>query len=108
MLTIEMTTEMIVKILKKYINKEIKAEDIDEYVLIPCEFEQKAFEEAVKKWGVLAEGDSILVLCKENEAGDIVVSEHDEDLKEIDYYQLKWYRLYHEWDGRYCVEFSDY
>ena len=48
------------------------------------------------------------MLCKENEAGDIVVSEHDEDLKEIDYYQLKWYRLYHEWDGRYCVEFSDY
>lgn len=106
-----LTIEMIVKILKKYIDKEIKEADIDEYVFISGKFEQEAFKEAVKKYGVLqCDYDSRLLLCQEDENGDTVVTEFDEcaDLDGRDDYIIKWYRLYCEWDGRYYVEFSDY
>ena len=115
MLTQQITEEVVFKILKKYIDKEIKAEDIDEYVFISGKFEQEAFKEAVKKYGVLqCEYDSLLVLCQENENGEIIVTEFDEcadneDLDGRDDYIIKWYRLYNDTlDGRYYVEFSDY
>lgn len=115
MLTQQITEEVVFKILKKYIDEEIKAEDIDEYVFISGKFEQEAFKEAVKKYGVLqCDYDSRLLLCQEDENGDIVVTEYDEDeenedLDGRDNYQIKWYRLYYDmWDERYYVEFSDY
>ena len=93
---------MIIEILKKYIDQEIREEDVDEYVLIGDEFEKIAFEKCVEKYGLLGEGQAILVRCDVDKNGNVTV---EEDSEEGDY--LKWYRF--SFDGeRYWIEFSDY
>lgn len=102
---------MVVEILRKYINQEIIEENLDEYVLIPDEFEKIAFEKCVERYGLLGENEAICVYCIEDENGNIVVEEYDEYEKYIgnDDCVLKWYRLsFDKYEGRYYAEFSDY
>lgn len=96
---------MIIEILKKYIDQEIREEDVDEYVLIGDEFEKIAFEKCVEKYGLLGEGQAILVRCDVDKNGNVTVEEDGEE--ESDY--LKWYRFsYDDCEKRYWIEFSDY
>ena len=95
---------MVVEILRKYINKEIIQENLDEYVLISDEFEKIAFEKCVERYGLLDEDESRLVRCDEDENGNVTIEEHDEDG-----YLIKWYRLsFDKCEKRYYAEFSDY
>ena len=97
--------KVIIEILKKYIDQEIREEDVDEYVLIHGEFEKEAFIKCVEKYGLLDEGQAILVCCDEDENGNVTVEEDDEETGDY----LKLYRFsFDDCEKRYWIEFSDY